>query len=125
MFIANCSNPPSWSSLPSSSWLLIVADNSKVKPASKYVLQITSSIYSASQSQIPHDARLDDYKVPEIEGKAQTMARVTQTNSGQQASVWGPVFANNATNKGDSGMGNLPSRKPRQVRKIVELSGIY
>ena len=56
------------------------------------------------------------------QGKAQSLARDTQPILGQQASAWGPVFANNDTNKGGSCMRNLPSRKPRQVRKIVELS---
>ena len=31
--------------------------------------------------------------IPEIEGKAQTSARSTNLISGQQASVWGPLFA--------------------------------
>ena len=104
------------------SWLLIVADNSKVKAASKYILQLTNSIYSASKSQISLDAWLPDYTVPEIEGKAQTIVLVTQTIRGQQASAWGPVFANNETNKGGSRLRKLPSRKPRQVRKITEVS---
>ena len=49
------------------------------------------------------------------------MARATNPISGQQASTWGPVFANNNAAKGVACMRNLPSRKPQQVQKRVKL----
>ena len=103
-------------------WPLIVADAAKVKEASKYVLQITKYIYSATNSQIPLGTRILVNPIQDIEGKAQTMVRARNPISGQQASAWGPVFANNNTTKGGSRMQNLPSRKMRQVRKKVKLS---
>ena len=105
-------------------WLLIVTDNAKVKEASiKFILQIAKLIYSATNTQIPLDTRFLAYPVPEIEGKAQTMTRATNTIIvvSQQASAWGPVFADNDTSKGGSRMRNLHSQKPRRVRKIAEL----
>ena len=103
-------------------WFLVVADESKVKAASKFILQITKSIYTPTQSQIPLEARHEEFNVPEIEDKSKTMALITQPISDQQASAWGPIFSNTDTTKSGSRMRNLPTRKPRQVRKIVELS---
>ena len=67
-------------------------------------------------------ARLEEFNVPEVEDKSKTMARITQPISIQQVSAWGPMFSNTNNNKSGSRMRNLPTRKPRQVRKIVELS---
>jgi hypothetical protein len=73
-------------------WLLIVADKDKSKEATKYINQLTKSIYTAAKSQIPIDARILVYPIPEIEKKSQTMARATKLNSGQQASAWGQQY---------------------------------
>jgi hypothetical protein len=78
--------------------------------------------YTSTNSQIPLDARINVYPAPQIEGKAQTVARSVNPISGQQANAWGSVFSNDKETKGGSRMRNLPSRKQRQVRKVVELS---
>ena len=96
-------------------WLLVVSDETKVKAASKHFLQITKSIYTAKQSQISSDARLADFEVPEIEGKAQSMARATQPISIQQASAWGPIFSDtDTTSKSGSNEGQPKSRRRRK-----------
>ena len=94
-------------------WLLIVADAAKVKEPSKYILQITKSIYSATSNsqEIPLDARILVYPIPQIKGKAQTMALATNPISGRHASAWEALFANNDTTKGGSRMRKLPSQK--------------
>jgi hypothetical protein len=103
-------------------WILIVADSTKTEKASKHINTLMKSIYATEKSQIPDEARLLVYPVPMIEGKTQTMARITNPIRTQQASAWGPVFDSNDT-KGGSRLRNLPTRKKQQqVRKIVELS---
>jgi hypothetical protein len=103
-------------------WILIVSDKEKVKDAAKFFDTLVKSIYTSTNSQIPVDARINVYPVPQIEGKAETIARSVQPISGQQANAWGSVFSNDKETKGGSRMRNIPSRKQRQVRKVVELS---
>ena len=95
---------------------MVVANKSKtLENATKFIMQLTKSIYTAtSNSQIPIEAQILVYPIPEIEGTAQMMARATHQIRGQQGSAWGPVFASNDEMKGRSSrMKNLPSQKQR------------